>query len=98
MSEQMATSRAGTDAIIALARAEALAALVQHQRQRVDQILAAAKAGAPIEVCCPPSEGAHFRSAAFERVWRGWFPPSRDTGVPWFEGTPVASTMDSDYG
>ncbi len=49
MSEQMATSRAGTDAIIALARAEALAALVQHQRQRVDQILAAAKAGAPIE-------------------------------------------------
>lgn len=46
--------------------------------------------GAPVDVICPPTEGAAFQSAAFQRWWQKWF-AAQEEGAAWWEGTPVAS-------
>ena len=60
----------------------------------------------PIEVVCPPEQGAEFVSAAFCEQWRDWFPQQRphegedgDGGAgsdgegDWFRETPVRSLL-----
>ena len=53
-------------------------------------------AAAPIEVLCPPSEGAAFSTPAFRAAWDGWFGsvPQPGGGGVWFDGTPVASRLE----
>lgn len=53
--------------------------------------------GEPIEVFCPPTEGAEFRSRSFGRQWERWFGAQQSgSGGEWFEGTPIASTSTLD--